>query len=747
MQQNGLFTSAPIAQAPVARATVEDAVLLSAVGLATGSISTLAASAWVAGYPVKPVLAAWGKTAAWAVSGHAIWPEQGPVVSHWLMSNFGFDALIPAAVAGFWLAWMGWKAGYRVIKPGVRESGHELVEYEDASGFLAKDIKKTGAGLWLSNSMQAGLERFFKSILILGSPGGGKTVAILYYLSQFWKAGYRTLVIDGPKGDFSRVTPDALIMGVTYDGPAMDIGRDLPDRGSIIEFVSGLIEKDPSQPIWGGGARMFLITIFCSLQDEFGTNWGWKQVKERLFLSISEVKALAEKHYTPAVAILDEESKTAQSIHTNYAVAMANIWELCIAWENKTELFSIVEWYLNDRAVQKNLILQVDGRYKEISGAFCSAVFRLLSGLTISPILAESKYRENPTPLAIVVDELAQLGKLDLAAFMEAGRSKEVFCVLATQTTPQIETIYSKAELASWLGMVGTKVFGQVLGPEKDFVLQIAGKSIYWIPSETISTGPTGGVSRSVSYQKDERPVIDPDRLGQLGKREDKKGVDLLFLLPEPVIDYVPFTNLPELRPSYVPNPDFGRSVPKMAEAALIPSYHPLDTGNPASRTHVIPAPMADLEPSTKENPDSIGVAEDGHALPQPPEPVSGWSPIPFIPGMDTDETPAAQEEEPILEHAAEDATVSLIDAVTGVDLHLVSEIVSAVEAVKPQPVSRADHARQLGIAQKQESLQKIIAAKKSLLDQGKPATQKAIAELAGVSEKTVSRLLAEAEE
>lgn len=708
------------------------------------------------------------------------------------MSHFGWDTMIPAAIAGVWLAHIGWKAGYRVIKPGIRESGHELAEYEDALGFLAKDIKKTGAGLWLSNSMQAGLERFFKSILILGSPGGGKTVAILYYLSQFWKAGYRTLVIDGPKGDFSRVTPDALIMGVTYDGPAMDIGHDLPDRGSIIEFIAGLIEKDPAQPIWGGGARMFLITIFCSLQDEFGTNWGWKQVKERLFLSISEVKALAEKHYTPAVAILDEESKTAQSIHTNYAVAMANIWELCIAWENKTELFSIVDWYLDDRAVQKNIILQVDGRFKEISGAFCSAVFRLLSGLTISPILAEAKYRKNPTPVAIVVDELAQLGRLDLAAFMEAGRSKHTFCVLATQTTPQVETIYSKAELSSWLGMVGTKVFGQVLGPEKDFVLQIAGKSVYWIPSETISTGPTGGVSRSVSHQKDERPVIDPDRLGTLGLRADLAGVDLLFLLPEPVIDYVPLSNLPELRPSYVPNPDFGRSVPKMAEVALIPSYHPLDTGNPANWTHVTHAPMADLEPSTKDNPDSIGVAEDGHVLPQPPEPVSGMVPfaiqeiggmvtnpanprrttdsddaIPGIPDFsvvadgdisaeqppepepelvdavnsaftvvgDGDKSaerpPEPASEDSPFEAVAEHQAVEVVEHLAGIDgLGLALEIVEAKPANSPN--------QKPANSRKAATRAKVEAAVQALKERGERPTQKTVAEIAGVSERTV---------
>lgn len=297
MQQSGLFTSAPIAQAPVARATVEDAALLSAAGFAAGSVSALSACAWAAGYPLKPVLAAWGKAAAWAVSGHVIWPEQGPVVSHWLMLHFGWDALIPAAVAGYWLAYMGWKAGYKIIKPGVLESGYHLTEFADAKSLLNDEIKGEGEGLWLSKNMQAGHERLLRSLFIFGSPGGGKTVFIQFLLKQMWSSKWKTLIIDGPKLDFTPITPDAIVIGVTYDGYAIDLSKDIPDRPSAVEFAAGLIAADPTQPIFGEGARMFLVTIICYLQDRqerYGTTWGWRDLKQHLFLTIGQVAELAK---------------------------------------------------------------------------------------------------------------------------------------------------------------------------------------------------------------------------------------------------------------------------------------------------------------------------------------------------------------------------------------------------------------------------------------------------------------------
>lgn len=425
---------------------------------------------------------------------------------------------------------------------------------------------------------------------------------------------------------------------------------------------------------------------------------------------------------------------------------MSAIWECCIAFENKP-VFSIVEWFCDDDAKSKNVILQVDGRYEKISGAFCSGVFRLLAGITVSPAIKESKYRKNPTPLAIVVDEMGVLGKLELNEFLASGRSKSITAVLATQVQEHVRSIYGEHALGAWMGMIGTKIYGRVTGAEAvKYAQQQAGESIYWMPSETITTAADGSTSRSVSHQKDPRQVIDVKQLGSLGKRKDKLGVNLFYLLPAPVIDWVPFVFLPKLREGVRPNSDFGRSVPKMidddARAALVASLQQVETikhlPEPTSDdstdfpfvpdftcgSDVRATPMADLHSSVLENPVNTVVSAQAQTFEPILEPVS---------------------EESVLNESVEHVVINLAEHLVGIDgLGLALEIVEVLDKAQP---SRADSARDVAASRKTASINAIRAAKVRLAERGEKVTNSALAAESGVSVSTIKRLSTEIEE
>ena len=125
---------------------------------------------------------------------------------------------------------------YRVlskeIDPIIHNKGRQLLPTKT----LAKitNTQKTPEdhtfidGIKLSNSVIA------KGITAIGSSGGGKTQLIHCLWPQLKKSGWRGIIIDGAKGDYSSAEQyaDCHIIAPWHKGLSWDIGRDCTSRAA-----------------------------------------------------------------------------------------------------------------------------------------------------------------------------------------------------------------------------------------------------------------------------------------------------------------------------------------------------------------------------------------------------------------------------------------------------------------------------------------------------------------------------------
>ncbi len=104
-----------------------------------------------------------------------------------------------------------------------------------------------------------------------------------------------------------------------------------------------------------------------------------------------------------------------------------------------------------------------------------------------------------------------------------------------------------------------------------------------------------------------------------------------------------------------------------------------------------------------------------------------------------------------IVQDEVENMIEDQISGLTGIDIEPVTQILSVVEKVAEAAGPTQPAALAAGVAsarrRRAESMDKIAAARAELTRRGEPITNSAIAALAGISTKTVSRILQEAEE
>lgn len=411
-------------------------------------------------------------------------------------------------------------------------------------------------------------KRLRRSLFFFGSPGGGKTQLGLQFLPQLQAAGYKILIVDGPKGDYSEYTKEALVVAPWREGYAWDIGKDVgKSRNRARTLAARLIPIGDKDPMWSNAAQMSFVACCCKLIFEEGDKWGWGELYDLLSSPISTLKEISQTYYPPAArAVADAESKTTQSIVINLDAFCADVFEMADAWRNAKNKISFVDWFRDESHPVKTIILQGSGEFEGLARAYIQGILGLLIAQTVSPTLTENDTRKT----IIFIDELAQLGKIaGLEKFMEVGRGKGISAILATQSPQQVIIHNSEVELNNWTALIGSKFYLRILGDaDQTWVSKQFGTREVWTPTQTVTT-TAGATSTSTGYQRTELPgVMHKSRLADLGPLGE--GIhDKIRVLYDDGVDCSIFTfsktlfgNADKQRPIDLPNPDFDKITP-----------------------------------------------------------------------------------------------------------------------------------------------------------------------------------------
>ena len=303
-------------------------------------------------------------------------------------------------VAGLVLPACSWRP-----KDGSRQlKGRRLVLPPDgaraARRDLAEECKRSPSRSRLAPGVQLPWEHEVKGLLLVGSPGSGKTEIIKWLLSQWIKRGTRLIVLDACKGDYTSEWPtDDFYLLAPHDdrtqpGPnasinafAWDIARDCTSFQDAAEFAARVI-LESREPQWAEGARLILQGAIVGLQRTKGRAWGWRDLHNVVTLPDADLNIWMKENFSPAVryTAVDKEgnaSKTAASYLTNCcATVMKFTLPLSLAWGDtpSNRRLSVRHWMLSGKGAQA-IILGRSGQFSRMSAAWIGSLISLINSI------------------------------------------------------------------------------------------------------------------------------------------------------------------------------------------------------------------------------------------------------------------------------------------------------------------------------------------------------------------------------
>lgn len=143
-------------------------------------------------------------------------------------------------------------------------------------------------------------------------------------------------------------------------------------------------------------------------------------------------------------------------------------------------------------------------------------IMRLCTVQTLKEL--ERRSEEETKPMLLIIDEFARLGKITgIFNALATLRSKKVMVMLAFQSLAQCEVIYSKEETRVLMENCRAKIICEISDTTSAKAVQDwCGK--YRDKKETLNTGK----NRNKSYTYEDKPIVEPDDLITLVKKEEE---------------------------------------------------------------------------------------------------------------------------------------------------------------------------------------------------------------------------------
>lgn len=392
-------------------------------------------------------------------------------------------------------------------------------------------------------------------VLAVGGVGAGKSTFMRPLLQRIVKSGDRLLCFD-PKGEFTAGFKTPIIMA-PWDARsyAWDIAADMRNHGDMERFAAAVI-KDSQDPMWSNAARGLLVGFLVYLQSARGTQWGWQDLADMLTLPEEDILPLMQRYYPEASRAVAAASVTTKGILINLDSFCRPIFHLARAWGQlpQERRISFVRWTKDPRIATRQIMLQGNGAYPELTRAYVEGIISVIAGIVNSVELDDDPKRK----LWILADEFAQMGKIPIRPLFEVGRSRGVRCVVACQDFAQLEEVHGKEGTRALISMCGTLMVGRI-GPGETAETLSKNLGTREVERSNVSTSYDGKAGPSsptttLTYSRDSLALYVPAELAaRLGDKPSLNGCVFAVAVQGKTYEILwPYFSMPKVRKAHV---------------------------------------------------------------------------------------------------------------------------------------------------------------------------------------------------
>jgi len=350
-------------------------------------------------------------------------------------------------------------------------------------------------------------------ILLTGSPGSGKSVALRALLKKVRERGDRAIVYS-TSGEFIEEfyrENDTILNPMDERSPGWNIWSECNIPSDFDKVAACLIPSSSSgDPFWTLAAR----TLFSSVAMKMKSNGDFctrHLLRDLLSVDLSEVAKIVEG--TEAAALVSEGAeKTALSVRATLA---AYINSLKYLPEDDREVFSIRKWFHDDEG-DSCIFMFNKAEHKD---ALRPLITTWLD-IAVSSLLSLPERRDRR--IWLFIDELPSLNKLpSLSPSLAEGRKYGGCCVIGFQSFAQLSDIYTPKGAEAIAGLCSTWICYRANEPT----------TAKWA-SDAFGVGEFNETSEGLSY----------------GQNEIRDGVNLSSSRKiRPLVLSTEFMNLPDL--------------------------------------------------------------------------------------------------------------------------------------------------------------------------------------------------------
>ena len=469
--------------------------------------------------------------------------------------------------------------------------------------------------------------------LILGLPGGGKTLAVLRpALDQILaRAGSRVLLHD-PKGDFTSSHYDpasAVLLGPWDDRAAVwDAAADFANPALIDEFAAGVcgVADSGQNRYFHSGAATILGGLIKSY-TRAGQSWTWSAIAQDLSgdpITMVQKAATGDALVMQAIPSVWSPSRgkielTAgeRGVISTLGNSSRMLMQLAAVDASRPQAprFSVRRWLMGlDHRDIRLVILNNSALYNSAAAAIFGAILSVAKA-TISAGMPE-KSADDDDSLWLLLDEGKQLGAGGLESVQvieEVGRSRGVRVWLALQDGAQLAAVVGPEKAGPMMSVQGTRVYLRAPPESAENLARTVGEREIMRIQSTAS----GGAIQGKTSTYDRVPVLLPGDLTSLGADRQPDGlirVEMLLALEDIVarVDHAADPKIPQIAAAQTPCAAWEQGTPVPPSPTPMPAPAAPVPGSPA------PAQQSDPAPATVQDPPAQEPVQD-----QPAQPIA----------------------------------------------------------------------------------------------------------------------------
>jgi len=292
-------------------------------------------------------------------------------------------------------------------------------------------------------------------ILLSGTTGSGKTVAMTELMDQVRSQGQKAIVYDCDGSyiaNYYRPGKDFILNPLDKRTERWNIWQDCFDQADFEAFAESLIALNAatSDPFWVHASRTILSVTAFSLMDKNPTT---KKLLASMLSEDSQYLQDLIKHTVAEPLVSEKIEKTALSIKATLTTHCKSLMYLP---EETEQLFSIRDWIVGDAIDQAPDSWLFIATNKQKAPALRSLLTGWLD-LAVRSVLSLSRCYDRR--IWFFADELASLQQLpSLKDVLAEGRKFGSCFVAAIQDLHQLRNIYGRETAEAILSLFNTKI-------------------------------------------------------------------------------------------------------------------------------------------------------------------------------------------------------------------------------------------------------------------------------------------------